>query len=257
MSSTPFVTETMHGSVACWTLQRPQQLNALNAALISELGMMVESVQKRDDVRCVILTGSGEKAFVAGADIKEFADFNGTQGRQLAEQGQRSLFDAIALSTTPFIAAIGGFALGGGLELALACHLRVASDNAKMGLPEVTLGLIPGYGGTQRLARIIGTGRAMDMILTARMVKADEALQSGLVSRVVARESLMEAALEMAKPLTRNSPNALAAAIRSVQSSGSREGFEVEIDQFGRCFDHPDFKEGVDAFLNKRKPDFS
>ena len=256
MSETSLVSETLHGPVAVWTLNRPQQLNALNGALIAELGHMVEAVQHRDEVRCVILTGSGEKAFVAGADIKEFADFNGAEGRALAERGQRTLFDAIALSRTPFIAAIGGFALGGGLELALACHIRIASDTARMGLPEVTLGLIPGYGGTQRLARIVGTGRAMDMILSARMVKADEALSMGLGGQVVERPELLERALDMAGRLTANSPNAQAAAIRAVQSSGSAEGFEVEIDQFGRCFEHPDFKEGVAAFLEKRKPAF-
>jgi enoyl-CoA hydratase len=256
MSETSLVSETLHGPVAVWTLNRPQQLNALNGALIAELGHMVEAVQHRDEVRCVILTGSGEKAFVAGADIKEFADFNGAEGRALAERGQRTLFDAIALSRTPFIAAIGGFALGGGLELALACHIRIASDTARMGLPEVTLGLIPGYGGTQRLARIVGTGRAMDMILSARMVKADEALSMGLVGQVVELPELLERALDMAGRLTANSPNAQAAAIRAVQSSGSAEGFEVEIDQFGRCFEHPDFKEGVAAFLEKRKPAF-
>ena len=256
MSETPLVIEVLHGPVAVWTLNRPQQLNALNGALIAELGRMVEAVQDRDEVRCIILTGSGEKAFVAGADIKEFADFNGAEGRALAERGQRTLFDAIALSRTPFLAAIGGFALGGGLELALACHIRIASDTARMGLPEVTLGLIPGYGGTQRLARIVGTGRAMEMILSARMVKADEALSMGLVSQVVERPELLDRALDMAGRLTANSPNAQAAAIRAVQSSGRAEGFEVEIDQFGRCFEHPDFKEGVAAFLEKRKPAF-
>ena len=256
MSEIPLVTEALHGPVAVWTLNRPQQLNALNGALIAELGRMVEAVQDREEVRCVILSGSGEKAFVAGADIKEFADFNGAEGRALAERGQRTLFDAIALSRTPFLAAIGGFALGGGLELALACHIRIASDTARMGLPEVTLGLIPGYGGTQRLARIVGSGRAMEMILSARMVKADEALSMGLVSQVVERPELLDHALDMAARLTANSPNAQAAAIRAVQSSGSAEGFEVEIDQFGRCFEHPDFKEGVAAFLEKRKPAF-
>lgn len=256
MSETPLVTEALHGKVAVWTLQRPQQLNALNGALISELGQMVEAVQQRKEVRCVVLTGSGDKAFVAGADIKEFSNFNDQEGRALAETGQRTLFDAIALSRTPFVAAIGGFALGGGLELALACHIRLASDNARMGLPEVTLGLIPGYGGTQRLARIIGTGRAMDLILSARMVKAEEALSMGLVSRVVEREALMTVALDMAHSLTENSPNAQASAIQAVQASGAADGFQIEIDAFGRCFNHPDFKEGVAAFLGKRKPEF-
>jgi enoyl-CoA hydratase len=193
---------------------------------------------------------------VAGADIKEFADFDSAAGRRLAEHGQRVLFDAIALSNKPFIAAVGGFALGGGLELALACHVRVASTHARMGLPEVTLGLIPGYGGTQRLSRIVGRGRAMEMILSARMVKADEALNMGLVSTVVERDALMEEALRMAGALAANSPKALEAAIRAVQASGSPEGYEVEIDQFGRCFANEDFKEGVAAFLGKRKPDF-
>ncbi|HCZ08238.1 MAG TPA: enoyl-CoA hydratase [Flavobacteriales bacterium] len=257
MSETALVTEVLHGRVACWTLNRPKQLNALNGALIDTLGKMVEELQHRDDVRCVVLTGSGEKAFVAGADIKEFADFDSVGGRKLAEHGQRVLFDAIALSTKPFVAAIGGFALGGGLELALSCHIRVASSNARMGLPEVTLGLIPGYGGTQRLSAIIGRGRAMEMILSARMIKADEALATGLVSRVTEREHLMEEALRMATTLSANSPKALQAAIRAVQASGTQEGYEVEIDQFGRCFANEDFKEGVAAFLEKRKPEFS
>ncbi len=256
MSETPLVTEVLHGHVACWTLNRPQQLNALNGALIEALGAKVEEVQHRDEVRCVVLTGSGEKAFVAGADIKEFADYDSVAGRKLAEYGQRILFDAIALSSTPFVAAIGGFALGGGLELALACHVRMASDNARLGLPEVTLGLIPGYGGTQRLSHIVGRGRAMEMILSARMVKAEEALSMGLVSAVVSREELLDAALKMGGKLAANSPKALGAAIRAVQASGSPEGYEVEIDQFGHCFANEDFKEGVAAFLEKRAPEF-
>ena len=256
MSETALVTEVLHGNVACWTLNRPQQLNALNGALIEALGTMVEAVQDRDEVRCVVLTGSGEKAFVAGADIKEFADFDSVAGRKLAEHGQRMLFDAIAFSATPFIAAVGGVALVGGLELALACHVRIASTNARMGLPEVTLGLIPGYGGTQRLASIIGKGRAMEMILSARMAKAEEALSTGLVSKVVERDALMDEAISMARGLAANSPKALEAAIRAVQASGSPEGYEVEIDQFGRCFANEDFKEGVAAFLGKRKPEF-
>jgi len=256
MSETALVTEVLHGPVACWTLNRPQQLNALNGKLIEKLGALVEEVQQRDEVRCVVLTGSGEKAFVAGADIKEFADFDSVAGRRLAEKGQRILFDAISHSSKPFVAAVGGFALGGGLELALACHVRVASANARFGLPEVTLGLIPGYGGTQRLSKIVGRGRAMEMILSARMVKADEALAMGLVSTVVERDVLMDEALRMSRALSANSPKAIGAAIRAVQASGSPEGYEVEIDQFGRCFSNDDFKEGVAAFLEKRKPEF-
>ena len=169
------------GSVAVITIDRPKKLNALNKQTIKELHTAFKELDEDQDIRVIIVTGSGEKAFVAGADIAEFASFSVKEGRQLAAKGQELLFDFVENLTTPVIAAVNGFALGGGLELAMACHFRVASFNAKMGLPEVSLGLIPGYGGTQRLPQLVGRGRAMEMIMTATMISADKALEFGLV----------------------------------------------------------------------------
>lgn len=244
------------GQIAVLTIERPKQLNALNGACIEELAAEVQRLQSDRSISAVVLTGSGEKAFVAGADITEFSDFNAEQGQALAAKGQQTLFNVIAGSRVPFVAAINGFALGGGLELALACHVRLACEGALMGLPEVTLGLIPGYGGTQRLAHVIGRGRAMEMVLSARMVGAEEALNSGLVSQVVAAEDLMDAAMKCATRISRNGPIAVSEAINAVNASGTPEGFEVEIAAFGRLFATEDFKEGVAAFLEKRKPSF-
>jgi enoyl-CoA hydratase len=204
------------------------------------------------------LTGSGEKAFVAGADIKEFADFNIAQGGELALRGQQTLFDFIEQLSTPVIAAVNGFALGGGLELAMAAHIRIASSNARMGLPETSLGVIPGYGGTQRLAQLIGRGKANEIIFTAGMLKADEALQWGLVNAVVEQADLLATCETMAQKMLANSPMAIAAAIRCVNAGFTEgvNGFEVEIEEFGKCFGTTDFKEGTTAFLEKRKPNF-
>ena len=173
------------------SIHRPKKLNALNAALLEELHQLFLSLKEASDIRVIVLTGSGEKAFVAGADIAEFAQFDAQQGKILSRRGQETVFDLIAQSSKPVIAAINGFALGGGLELALSCHIRVASINARMGLPETSLGVIPGYGGTQRLAQLIGRGRATEMILTCRMISAEEALDVGLVSQVVSQEELL------------------------------------------------------------------
>ena len=167
------------------TIQRPQALNALNAEVIKQLAEAIDVAQTDSEVKTIVVTGSGDKAFVAGADIKEFADYSGKAGKALAQQGQDSLFNRIERSSKPVIAAVNGFALGGGLELALACHIRIASDNARMGLPEVSLGVIPGYGGTQRLPQIVGKGKAMEMILSAKMIDADDAAACGLVNAVV------------------------------------------------------------------------
>lgn len=244
--------------IAFLTINRPQQLNALNKKTIEALHEALKSADEDHQIGVIILSGSGEKAFVAGADIKEFADFNIAQGGELAVVGQTKLFNFIEQLQTPVIAAINGFALGGGLELAMAAHIRIASKNARMGLPETSLGLIPGYGGTQRLAQLIGRGKANELIFTASMISAEEALQWGLVNAVVEQSELLLFAEQMAIKILNNSPMAIAAAIQSV-NAGFKDGingYEIEIEAFGKCFGTKDFKEGTSAFLDKRKPKF-
>jgi enoyl-CoA hydratase len=240
------------------TIDRPKKLNALNIATIKELHDAFVTLDNDEDIRVIIVTGSGEKAFVAGADISEFADFDTSQGRELAAKGQKELFDLVAGLSTPVIAAVNGFALGGGLELAMASHIRVASSNAKMGLPEVSLGLIPGYGGTQRLPQLVGRGKALEMITTGGMITADEAYSFGLVNHVVSQEELLSFCEDLANKIARNSPMAIGAAIKAVNANydQSVNGFKVEIESFGNCFGTTDFKEGTSAFLEKRKPQF-
>ena len=256
--SDSLIHSSINAGVLTLTITRPEALNALNAAVISELAEAVEAAQTQPDVQVIILTGSGEKAFVAGADIKEFADFNAKQGKQLAQHGQDHLFNRIERSTKPVIAAINGFALGGGLELALACHVRIASENARMGLPEVSLGIIPGYGGTQRLPQVVGKGKAFEMILTAGMVNAADGLAYGLVNQVVPLKSLAKAAENMARKMMKNSPQALQNAIQAVLAGYEEgiNGFEAEIACFSSSFQTEDFKEGTCAFIEKRKPQF-
>ena len=239
------------------TINREKALNALNKATLAELADVVVFANKTAEVRGVILTGAGEKAFVAGADIKEFSDYTGEQGEELARTGQINVFDAIEKSTKPFVAAINGFALGGGLELAMACHMRVAADTAKLGLPEVTLGLIPGYGGTQRLTQLVGKGKAIELITTAGMITASEALKFGLLNHTVAQADLIAKAEEILNLIKQRAPLAVAAAIKSVNASINQDnGFQVEIAEFGKCFETNDFKEGVSAFVDKRKASF-
>ncbi len=240
------------------TINRPKKLNALNKETIAELHDAFDEVENDKNVRVIILTGSGEKAFVAGADISEFADFDASQGAELARKGQEILFSFIEDLNTPVIAAVNGFALGGGLELAMACHFRVASDNAKMGLPEVSLGVIPGYGGTQRLPQLVGKGKAMEMIMTAGMISAADAKNCGLVNYVVTQEELIPLCEKLADKITKNSGTAISAAIKAINANfkDSINGFAVEIDQFGNCFGTKDFLEGTTAFLEKRKPRF-
>nr|WP_299032620.1 enoyl-CoA hydratase-related protein [uncultured Tenacibaculum sp.] len=239
-------------------INRPKKLNALNKATIEELHNAFKALENDLTVKAIILTGSGEKAFVAGADISEFAHFSVEEGGMLARKGQEILFDFVENLSTPVIAAINGFALGGGLELAMACHFRVASDNAKMGLPEVSLGVIPGYGGTQRLPQLIGKGKAMELIMTAGMISADEAKEAGLVNHVTSQEELLPLAEKIASKIMRNSSVAISAAIKAVNDNfkDGVNGFETEITEFGNCFGTEDFKEGTTAFLEKRKPDF-
>ncbi len=246
------------GQLLTIIINRPAQLNALNKETISELRGALLEAENNLTVGAIILTGYGEKSFVAGADIKEFADFSIAQGGELAATGQAQLFNLIENLSTPVIAAINGFALGGGLELAMAAHIRVASSNARMGLPEVSLGVIPGYGGTQRLAQLVGKGKAMEMVFTAGMIKAEEALNWGLVNHVVEPEELLRKAEEIAYKILTNSSTAVAAAIRAINANfvDGVNGFDVEIEEFGKCFGTTDFKEGTTAFLEKRKPNF-
>jgi len=206
----------------------------------------------------MIVTGSGEKAFVAGADIKEFVDFSVEEGNKLSAQGHEILFGMIENLSTPVIAAINGFALGGGLELDMSSHIRIASDNAKMGLPEVSLGVIPGYGGTQRLAQLVGRGRAFEMVCTAGMISAEDAKNCGLVNHVVTQEELLPLAEKIAGKIAKNSPNAIGAAIRAINANyqDGVNGYEVEVEQFGNCFGTPEFVEGTKAFLERRAAEF-
>jgi enoyl-CoA hydratase len=242
--------------IARVTINRPEKLNALNKTTIQELHDAFKVLNSNQNIKVIILTGSGNKAFVAGADISEFANFDSSQGAELAQKGQELLFDFIENLDTPVIAAVNGFALGGGLELAMACHFRVASENAKMGLPEVSLGVIPGYGGTQRLPQLIGKGKAMEMIMSASMITALEAKNYGLVNYDVPQEELLALCEKLASKISRNSSSAIQAAIKSVNASTNKNGFQVEINQFGSCFGTDDFIEGTDAFLEKRKPNF-
>jgi len=241
------------------TINRAEKLNALNRQTIEELAAVVRFAEETEDIRGVILTGAGPKAFVAGADISEFAGLSQEEGEDLARKGQNAVFDAIERSTKLFVAAVNGFALGGGLELAMACHIRVGSQNAKLGLPEVTLGLIPGYGGTQRLTQLVGKGRALEMIATADMITAERAEQIGLLNYVVPAEELIGKAEEILNKVNSRAPLAITAAIKATNAvfQEGANGFEVEIAEFGRCFSTADFKEGVAAFLEKRPSSFT
>ncbi|KAB1066867.1 enoyl-CoA hydratase [Tamlana haliotis] len=246
------------GAISTIIINRPKKLNALNKETIEELHDAFKEADSDKDTKVIIITGSGEKAFVAGADISEFSDFNASEGKMLAAKGQEQLFDFVENLSTPVIAAVNGFALGGGLELAMACHFRVASSNAKLGLPEVSLGLIPGYGGTQRLPQLVGKGRALEMIMTAGMIDAAKALNYGLVNHVVDQSELLPFCESIANKITQNSSVAIAAAINAVNANYKTcvNGFEVEIDGFGASFGTADFKEGTTAFLEKRKAEF-
>ena len=249
---------TTENSITTITINRPTKLNALNKDTIQELHQAFESAGNDPETKVIVITGSGEKAFVAGADISEFANFSVEEGAQLAAHGQEILFDFVQNLRKPVIAAVNGFALGGGLELAMACHIRVASDNAKMGLPEVSLGVIPGYGGTQRLPQLVGKGKALEMIMTAGMVAADEAKQYGLVNHVVAQTELLDFCYGIAQKIMKNSPVAISQAIKAVNANyeDGVNGYTTEIKAFGKCFGTEDFKEGTTAFLEKRKAEF-
>ena len=247
------------GPIATITINRPKVLNALNAEVVGELQRVVAELQQDDEVRCVILTGAGDRAFVAGADIKELAVQTPTSGKEHALRGQR-VFDAIETMGKPVIAAINGYALGGGCELAMACTLRVAADSAKLGQPEINLGLIPGYAGTQRLVRLVGPTRAMELILTGRQITADEACTIGLVTRVVPAADLMTEVRRLALDLAAKAPIAVRYAIEAITRGRDMPFSHASVHEatlFGLIASTDDMREGTSAFLEKRKPTFT
>ncbi len=250
-------TENRDG-VCIITIDRPKVLNALNAQTVGEIGEAFEQARTDEAVKAVIVTGGGEKAFVAGADIRELATMTPITGKETAERGQR-IFRAIETFPKPVIAAINGFALGGGCELALACHIRIASESAQIGLPEVTLGIIPGYGGTQRMTRLLGKGKALELICTGDRIGAAEAEKIGLVNRVVPADQLMATAEEMARKIASRGPLAVRAAIEAVMvgsDMGFDEGQVLEATLFGLLASTDDMKEGMAAFIEKRAAAF-
>jgi len=247
--------ETEDDNIATLTVNRPDKLNALNSKVLDELQEAFSELKRDRNVKAVIVTGAGNKAFVAGADISELRDLNSESGKKTSQYGQR-IFSEIEKFPKPVVALVNGYALGGGAELAMACHLRIATENAVFGLPEVTLGLIPGYGGTQRLPALIGKSKALEMILTGSHLKADEALSIGLVNRVVEHDEAISEVKILLKKILKNGPLAINKAILSVNASGSEMGFEKEAEYFGELCNTGDFREGTSAFLDKRKPEF-
>lgn len=243
--------------IAIITINRPDKLNALNRETLSELDAAIDDAISTTEIYGIIITGSGEKAFVAGADISEFSGLKPEEGKKLSAFGQ-NIFRKIELSPKPVVAAVNGFALGGGCELAMACHLRIASDNAKFGQPEVKLGLIPGYGGTQRLVHLIGKTRATELLMTGNMINAQQALEIGLLNYVTTQSELIQKCKELLEKVRQNSPYAISAIIRSLDAcfTDGVDGFKTEVEEFAKCFSSDDVREGTKAFTEKRKPEF-
>lgn len=252
------ITTQLENGIFTITINRPEKMNALNKDVIQELGRALEEVYSNADIKTVLLTGAGEKAFVAGADISEFTSLDEAGGSALAQKGQELVFSKIENCPKPVVAAVNGFALGGGCELAMSCHFRVASEGAKFGQPEVNLGLIPGYGGTQRLTQLIGKGKAMELMMTADMIGADEAKSLGLVNHVFPAAELLDSTKKILQKIMTKAPLAVAAVIASVNEAayGNEKGLENEVKRFGQCFATEDMKEGATAFLEKRKASF-
>jgi enoyl-CoA hydratase len=243
--------------IATVTINRPDKLNALNKVTLTELDHAVCAAFDNNEVCGIIITGAGEKAFVAGADIGEFVGITVEEGRALSQRGQ-DIFSRIEKGPKPVIAAVNGFALGGGCELAMACHIRVSSENALFGQPEVNLGLIPGYGGTQRLIQLVGKGKAAEILMTADMLKADEALSLGLTNYVTSIDELLPKCVDILEKIKAKSPLAIGEIITCVNAyfEDGTDGFQVEVNQFGNCVATEDFREGTSAFLEKRKANF-
>lgn len=248
----------LHEGILTITVNRPEKMNALNKDVITDLSDTLDAAIANKEVKSIIITGAGEKAFVAGADITEFTGLNALEGSALGQRGQDWVFNKIENSPKPIIAAVNGFALGGGCELAMSCHFRVASENAKFGQPEVNLGLIPGYGGTQRLTQLVGKSKSMELILTTDMIGAEEAKALGLVNHVYPLANLLDEAKKILQKINTKAPIALAKSIALVNqaANGDEHGFKNEIKEFGACFETEDMKEGVSAFLEKRKANF-
>jgi enoyl-CoA hydratase len=250
--------ELREDGILILTINRPDAYNALNKAFFDTMDSILDEIYSNEKIKSVILTGSGDKAFAAGADIKEFSNFDGNQAKKLSRDGQ-NVMNRMENCSKPIIAAVNGFALGGGCELTMCCHIRVASDNALFGQPEVNLGLIPGYAGTQRLVQLIGKGKAMEFLMTADNMKADEALRLGLVNYVVTKEELMTKCIEIATKINSKAPFAIGKIVECVQSyfKDGPIGFTTESNCFAECFETEDFKEGVAAFMEKRKALFT
>ncbi len=247
---------TDSNGIAILTINRPERLNALNSVLLDDLSQAIDLVEESDSVRVCIITGSGEKAFVAGADIKELNSLEQLSGKKASLKGQH-IFNKIESCSKPVIALINGYALGGGAELAMACHIRVATENSAIGMPEVSLGLIPGYGGTQRLPQITGKAKAMEMILTGEPAKAEEAKKMGLVNYVLPMDEALDFTKKLAFKILKNGPLALSAAIKAVNAAFKTDGYTLEAEEFGKLCNTEDFREGTIAFLEKRKAEFT
>jgi enoyl-CoA hydratase len=247
----------VENNIATITINRPDKMNALNKTVLDELDKAMDEAAKDNNVRSVIITGAGPKAFVAGADISEFNGLSREAAKDMAKRGQ-AIFFKIENSSKPVVAAINGFALGGGCELAMSCHFRIASENAKFGQPEVNLGLTPGYGGTQRMVQLMGKGKAMELLMSAQMIDAQEAKQSGLVNYVTSPEELIPQAQKILSLINSKAPLAVAGCIKAANAvfDEKTDGYQTEIDVFGDCFNSEDMKEGVGAFLEKRKAIF-
>lgn len=241
------------------TINRPDKLNALNKEVINELSVAMDEVYNNPEIKAAMITGAGPKAFVAGADISEFARLDAAGGSALAQHGQQQVFNKIEACPKPVVAAVNGFALGGGCELAMACHFRLAGNNAKFGQPEVNLGLIPGYGGTQRLTQLVGKGKAMELMMTGHLIDASEAKQLGLVNHVTEPEILLTQTTQLLQTILAKAPLAIAKiiALTNVAASGVQDGLVQEIAAFGELFDTADAKEGANAFMEKRKASFT
>jgi enoyl-CoA hydratase len=258
MSNYKNLIESLEEEILTITINRPEKLNALNAVTLSELKQSIESAYDRQEVSGIIITGSSKKAFVAGADISEFTELTELNGRKFSERGQE-IYALIENSLKPVIAVVNGYALGGGCELAMACHLRIGTENAFFGQPEVTLGILPGYGGTQRLSQIVGKGKALEMMLTGEMIGAEEAFNAGLVNHLVAtKEEGIEKAKEILNKIFKNAPLSIGMVINCVNAAFAKEedGYQIEANSFANCCKSEDFKEGTSAFLEKRKAEF-